>query len=128
RARAPGVRSAPGPPLCRARYADAIRGVARTADLCQTDRVFDGLPAGRSQLGQHVHLGRAEAVTQMVVGITGASGFIGSALVERHLASGDEVRILTRSQRGDASPRITQIRGDLTNADESLARFADGLD
>jgi nucleoside-diphosphate-sugar epimerase len=67
-------------------------------------------------------------MTPLVVGITGASGFIGSALAEGHLGSGDVVRVLTRSRRIDVSSRVTTICGDLAAADESLTRFADGLD
>jgi nucleoside-diphosphate-sugar epimerase len=64
----------------------------------------------------------------MVVGITGASGFIGSAVVERHLASGDDVRILARSGRTGLPSRAVVMFGDLTGPNESLIRFADGLD
>jgi nucleoside-diphosphate-sugar epimerase len=64
----------------------------------------------------------------MVVGITGASGFIGSALVERHLAAGDVVRRLTRSPRACAPGRAVTIYGDLAAPGRSLIQFADGLD
>jgi len=65
----------------------------------------------------------------MTVGITGASGFIGSALVERHLASGDAVRVLTRSRRASAGAGLhVVVFGDLAAPDESLTRFTDGLD
>jgi len=71
----------------------------------------------------------------MVVGITGASGYIGSALFERHLASGDEVRILTRAGTGlrtiaqrPVPEQVTAICGDLADPDDNLTRFADGLD
>lgn len=64
----------------------------------------------------------------MVVGITGGSGFIGSALVERHLAAGDVVRCLTRSPRVGARSRAVTIYGDLASPGKSLVQFADGLD
>ena len=35
----------------------------------------------------------------MIVGITGASGFIGRALVDKHLLQGDFVRVLTRKAK-----------------------------
>jgi nucleoside-diphosphate-sugar epimerase len=64
----------------------------------------------------------------MVVGITGASGFIGSALLQRHLEAGDRVRCLTRRARLDAARGAVTIQGDLSNPDASLIRFAEGLD
>jgi nucleoside-diphosphate-sugar epimerase len=63
----------------------------------------------------------------MRVGITGATGFIGSALVRRHLERGDAVRCLSR-RRSSASERGEMVHGDLTVADARLTRFADGLD
>ena len=66
--------------------------------------------------------------TPMRVGITGSSGFIGSALARRHLAAGDTVRCLTRSPRATAAPGALAIQGDLTSPDERLMQFADGLD
>jgi nucleoside-diphosphate-sugar epimerase len=62
------------------------------------------------------------------VGITGASGFIGSALVRRHLAAGDVVRCLSRKPASAAHAGAVVMRGDLESPDEGLARFADGLD
>ena len=64
----------------------------------------------------------------MVVGITGSSGFIGSALVQRHLASGDVVRCLTRSPQSHTPHGATPIHGDLAGPHGSLLPFADGLD
>ncbi len=67
----------------------------------------------------------------MIVAITGASGFIGRHLVEKHVARGDVVRILTRS-RGLAShlPDLVQgYVGDLiTGSAENLVPFVDGAD
>jgi nucleoside-diphosphate-sugar epimerase len=78
-----------------------------------------------------VHLGRSEALNiTMIVGITGSSGFIGSALLQRHLGRGDEVRYLTRSpgKRPDVACGAMAITGDITRPDDALIRFADGLD
>lgn len=62
------------------------------------------------------------------VGITGSSGFIGSALVQRHVKSGDAVRCLTRDPRRRVIPGAQLFEGDLCSPDDRLARFADGLD
>jgi nucleoside-diphosphate-sugar epimerase len=66
----------------------------------------------------------------MIVGITGSSGFIGSALLQRHLERGDQVRYLTRSAgtRTGAPSGAVAIIGDITRPDDALIRFADGLD
>jgi nucleoside-diphosphate-sugar epimerase len=64
----------------------------------------------------------------MVVGITGASGFIGSALVRRHLQAGHVVRALTRQPGRGLPPGVQPFEGDLERSDERLVRFADGLD
>jgi nucleoside-diphosphate-sugar epimerase len=64
----------------------------------------------------------------MVVGITGATGFIGAALVQRHLERGDAVRCLSRRGPTVLDERSEIVQGDLTMPDARLARFADGLD
>ena len=64
----------------------------------------------------------------MVVGITGATGFIGAALVQRHLERGDAVRSFSRRRPIRSDGRIEVVQGDLTMPDAPLARFADGLD
>jgi nucleoside-diphosphate-sugar epimerase len=65
----------------------------------------------------------------MVVGITGASGFVGSALMRRHIDAGDVVRCLSRQSKATSQQSGVQvIEGDLERPDEALARFSDGLD
>jgi nucleoside-diphosphate-sugar epimerase len=64
----------------------------------------------------------------MVTGITGASGFIGSALVRRHVEAGHSVRCLTRDAGGRSFDGVHVVEGDLEAADDRLVRFADGLD
>jgi nucleoside-diphosphate-sugar epimerase len=64
----------------------------------------------------------------MKIGITGASGFIGSALAARHVGAGDTVRCLTREARRVRICGAEIVEGDLARPDGRLARFADGLD
>ena len=64
----------------------------------------------------------------MLVGITGASGFIGSALTRRHLDAGDHVRCLTRRPDAIAHPGVHLFQGNLERPDDALARFCEGLD
>ena len=64
----------------------------------------------------------------MVVGITGATGFIGSALVQLHLERGDAVRCLSRQRPPRCDGRMEIVQGDLTAPDVRLEQFADGLD
>jgi len=47
-----------------------------------------------------------------LIAITGATGFVGQALLERALAEGYAVRALTRRDQPER-PRLTWIRGDL---------------
>ncbi len=51
----------------------------------------------------------------MIVAITGGTGFIGRKLAQRHLARGDEVRILSRRQPSECAlpPSVKLFRGDL---------------
>ena len=82
-------------------------------------------------MGQHVHLGREKTLSPakaMNIGITGASGFIGSALAARYVCRGDTVRCLTRDGRRIRIAGVQIVEGDLARPDERLARFADGLD
>lgn len=66
----------------------------------------------------------------MLVGITGGTGFIGKALVLRHLAAGDTVRLLSRRSIYDtALPNSVQVfHGDLTGPVKLLIHFVDGVD
>lgn len=64
----------------------------------------------------------------MLVGITGGTGFIGKKLVERHLADGDVVRVLTRKKELALSPAVQLVSGDLGDPSASLSPFAEGLD
>jgi NADH dehydrogenase len=64
----------------------------------------------------------------MVVLVTGGSGEIGRRLVERLLASGRDLRVLTRSSRPPApSSRCTWVQGDLRDASAVAAALA-GVD
>ena len=66
----------------------------------------------------------------MLVSITGGSGFIGRKLVERHLAQGDAVRILSRREPHEISlPReVAVFRADLTDGAAALREFVEGAD
>ena len=64
----------------------------------------------------------------MVVGITGASGFVGSALMRRHIDAGDVVRCLSRRSKTISQAGVQVIEGDLERPDNALAQFSDGLD
>jgi nucleoside-diphosphate-sugar epimerase len=61
-----------------------------------------------------------------LVAITGATGFVGSALIDRALAEGLEVRALARSEQ---APRkgVTWVKGDLANV-RALARLMRGAE
>lgn len=64
----------------------------------------------------------------MIVAITGGTGFIGQRLAAHHLAAGDTVRILTRSDV--RCPREGEIlyHGDLTDPGFDPQEFLDGAD
>src|SRR5262245_54473863 len=64
----------------------------------------------------------------MKVLVTGASGFIGQALIARLAARGHEVRALARHAEGLAArPHVEPFKGDLLDSD-SLDRAAQGMD
>jgi uncharacterized protein YbjT (DUF2867 family) len=62
----------------------------------------------------------------MKLAITGATGFVGSHLIERAVAAGHEVRALTRRPQS-AAAGVTWVEGALDRPD-SLARLAEGCD
>lgn len=66
----------------------------------------------------------------MIVAVTGASGFIGSALLQKLLARGDTVRVLTRQSGGRWPPGVAAHVADLTDpaALPALSAFCDGAD
>lgn len=64
----------------------------------------------------------------MLVGVTGASGFIGAALVQRHVEAGHAVRCLTRNPLARVHRGALVMEGDLTCPDGRLTRFADAVD
>jgi nucleoside-diphosphate-sugar epimerase len=66
----------------------------------------------------------------MIVAVTGASGFIGSALIDKLMARGDTVRVLTRQASGRWPRGIAVHVADLTDpgALPALSAFCDGAD
>lgn len=64
----------------------------------------------------------------MIVAITGATGFIGRALAQRHVLAGDRVRALTRRDDSGLPDAVEIHRADLTESVAGLAAFADGAD
>ena len=66
----------------------------------------------------------------MLVGITGGTGFIGKALVLRHIVAGDTVRLLSRcSENKTMLPKSVELfHGDLTGQVAQLVRFVDKVD
>ncbi|WP_298196061.1 NAD(P)-dependent oxidoreductase [Novosphingobium sp.] len=61
-----------------------------------------------------------------LVAITGATGFVGQALLDRALAEGYAVRALTRREQ-PARPNLTWVRGDLEDP-AALARLVRGTE
>lgn len=64
----------------------------------------------------------------MKVAITGASGFIGSRLLARHLAQGDAVRVLSRDASRSFAAGVELCVGDLGESSCDLSAFVSGVD
>lgn len=64
----------------------------------------------------------------MRVAVTGGRGFIGARLVERLVAEGAKVRVLTRRKPTDNPLGIEFSEGDLTFPHSDLLRFVEGAD
>lgn len=66
---------------------------------------------------------------QMKVAITGATGFIGKLLVEKHLGLGDEVNILSRRKKADVTfhNKVNYFFGDLSDVN-TLKDFTKNVD
>ena len=59
----------------------------------------------------------------MNIGITGASGFVGSVLVNKLLKDGHKVRVLTRRKTFSYPADIEIYHGDLSSQDENFDLF-----
>lgn len=66
----------------------------------------------------------------MIVAVTGGTGFIGRALVARHLGQGDSVRLLSRRRAGETGmpDTVKTHPGDLSAGATDLLPFVDGAD
>jgi nucleoside-diphosphate-sugar epimerase len=64
----------------------------------------------------------------MIVGITGGTGFIGKRLVQRYVADGHRVRVLSRKAGADLPPEAQLVLGDLCNGAKAPEPFLEGLD
>ena len=62
----------------------------------------------------------------MRIALTGATGFVGSTLMDHALEEGHELRVLTRRDQ-DARTGVTWVRGDLADH-AALRRLADGCE
>ncbi|MET0180515.1 MAG: NAD-dependent epimerase/dehydratase family protein, partial [Novosphingobium sp.] len=61
-----------------------------------------------------------------MIALTGATGFVGQALIDRAAAAGEEVRALARRPQPERA-RVAWVAGDLADK-EALARLVDGAD
>jgi len=64
----------------------------------------------------------------MIVAITGGTGVVGRRLVDRHVAAGDRVRVLSRRENPGFAPVVETRQGDLASSPDVLSRFVDGAD
>jgi nucleoside-diphosphate-sugar epimerase len=66
----------------------------------------------------------------MEIAISGATGFIGEKLVERYIASGDSVRIISRRKYTEINniDKVKLYNHDITKDDASLSDFFSGID
>lgn len=111
-------------PILRERSTTATRATVR-----------DGRSASRCRPGQGLErsadrAGREKTGTAMTTLITGASGFVGSAVLRRLVAAGHGVRVLTRptsDRRNLEGVECEVVTGDLGDA-ESLAAAVRGCD
>src|SRR6185436_5300692 len=66
--------------------------------------------------------------SDVIVAITGGSGFIGRHLIARHLARGDQVRYLPRKPPVAEIAGASAVIGDLAVPGDELRKFAQGAD
>ncbi len=66
----------------------------------------------------------------MDIAVTGATGFVGSALVRQHLQRGDSIRVLVRDPHATARrfPSVRVFRGDLAFAETISEDFVANAD
>jgi len=64
----------------------------------------------------------------MIVGITGASGFVGAAVMKRMLSNGHFVRVLSRKPSLYFPKEVEVYYGDLSNNESTLDHFVSGCD
>lgn len=69
-----------------------------------------------------------QTIRRRTVAVTGGTGFIGRKLVDRHLAAGDSVRVLTRRSGHVSLEGCDLHHGDLTVDSGALREFVEGTD
>lgn len=70
----------------------------------------------------------SDAMRKKRVAVTGGRGFVGGRLVARLLASGAQVRVLTRDVPERSEPHLSFTYGDLTGDHGGLKHFLEGAD